>query len=334
MPTLTLKQAARVLSANIALDIPTMLLGAPGIGKSQLATQVAADLKMRLVDFRALLRDPIDLRGLPVPDMVNGTTTWLRPDDLPFLPYTGAPCLVFMDEINTAPMAMQNACLGLVLERRVGQHVLHPETRIVAAGNRQIDRAGVNRMSSALESRFAIYTAESDIDSFAAWYVTTGLPAVVLAFLRFKPNALHDMTPSTNGKWSDPRAWAKVAKVAASNPSDDIRMTQIAGIVGDGHAADFEAFWGMFHRAPRIADIIANPNGVAVPDEPGVLYAISGALARAATRQTAANIFKYGARMPKPFEVCMVTDAIGRDADLKETGAFTGWATANQDITL
>jgi MoxR-like ATPase len=334
MSSLTLKQAARVATANIKLDIPTLLLGAPGLGKSALCSQIALNLNMRLVDFRALLRDPIDLRGLPVPDLASKQTTWLRPDDLPFLPYSGDPCLIFMDEINTAPLAMQNACLGLVLERRVGQHVLHADSRIIAAGNRQEDRAGVNRMSSALVSRFAQYTVESDLDSFAQWYIKTDLPPVVLAFLRFKPDALHDMTPSKNGKWSDPRAWEKVAKIIASNPTDDLRPILVPGIVGDGHAADFEAFHQMFHKAPRIADIIANPSGVSVPNEPGILYAVSGALARATTRTNAGNVFKYAARMPKPFEVCMVTDAIGRDADLQATGAFTQWAIENPDITL
>jgi len=42
---------------------PAFLWGAPGVGKSQLVGQVAAALGLRLIDIRAILLDPVDLRG-------------------------------------------------------------------------------------------------------------------------------------------------------------------------------------------------------------------------------------------------------------------------------
>ncbi len=39
--------------------------GSPGSGKSAVVNQLAADLGIALRDIRALLLDPVDLRGLP-----------------------------------------------------------------------------------------------------------------------------------------------------------------------------------------------------------------------------------------------------------------------------
>ena len=42
---------------------PHWLWGGPGTAKSMIAQQVAADLGREYIDIRALLLDPVDLRG-------------------------------------------------------------------------------------------------------------------------------------------------------------------------------------------------------------------------------------------------------------------------------
>jgi hypothetical protein len=61
---------------RIEADIPAFLWGAPAIGKSQAIDQVAASLNMPVIDWRANLRDPIDVRGLPVTDIKAGLRAW------------------------------------------------------------------------------------------------------------------------------------------------------------------------------------------------------------------------------------------------------------------
>jgi len=82
--------AIAILKSGLSVNVPMFLWGPPGIGKSQIVAQVAADLNLPLIDIRAVLLDPVDLRG--VPSVENGTTRWNPPN---FLPTEGEGVLFF-----------------------------------------------------------------------------------------------------------------------------------------------------------------------------------------------------------------------------------------------
>ena len=45
---------------------PVFIWGPPGVGKSSLVRDIAKKQKMKLLDVRASLLDPTDLRGIPM----------------------------------------------------------------------------------------------------------------------------------------------------------------------------------------------------------------------------------------------------------------------------
>ena len=92
--------------------------GGPGVGKSGVVRQFAERRSLPLRDVRALLLDPVDLRGLPY--LSEGRSKWATPD---FLPQDGAGVL-FLDELNAAPPMVQASCYQLVLDRKLGEYVL------------------------------------------------------------------------------------------------------------------------------------------------------------------------------------------------------------------
>ncbi len=62
---MTPSQIFSALHTLLSAHQPVFLSGAPGVGKSQVVAKVAADRGMALRDIRAVLLDPVDLRGLP-----------------------------------------------------------------------------------------------------------------------------------------------------------------------------------------------------------------------------------------------------------------------------
>src|SRR6056297_3306512 len=46
---------------------PVMIWGPPGVGKSSVIRDIAHDLGIGYIDVRLAQREPIDIRGLPVP---------------------------------------------------------------------------------------------------------------------------------------------------------------------------------------------------------------------------------------------------------------------------
>jgi MoxR-like ATPase len=72
---------SKALAALVPTRRPIYLWGPPGVGKSSLVRQAATSLGLALVDVRATLLDPVDLRGLPRLD--GDTAVWLPPAFLP-----------------------------------------------------------------------------------------------------------------------------------------------------------------------------------------------------------------------------------------------------------
>ena len=71
-------RALAALHTLLGIRQPVFLWGPPGVGKSQLVAQAAAQRGMALRDIRAVLLDPVDLRGLPRID-ATGRTSWCAP---------------------------------------------------------------------------------------------------------------------------------------------------------------------------------------------------------------------------------------------------------------
>lgn len=343
MSTMNVAQAANAIKAYNAANIPAFIWGAPGIGKSDIVAQVAAEASLPLIDVRAVLLDPVDVRGLPA--VQDGRAVWAQPDFLPRADRDGPAGILFLDELNAAPMSVQAAFFQLVLNRRIGEYQLPDGWRIVAAGNRQSDRAAAQRMPSALANRFAHIDVEADVQTWKAWAMRVDLNPLVVAFIDFRKPLLHLMPgakpddtslpaiPADARAFPTPRAWASVAKVA--DAPDDIRPALVAGLVGEGPAAEFEGFVRVWRNLPSIADIIANPDRVTIPNDPATLFAVSGALARKAERKTFDSIMRFARRALGPeFTILMTMDATARDAGLKETRAFVDWATENQGVAL
>ena len=80
--TLRPGELADTLALLVEARQPAIVWGPPGCAKSQIAQQVAADAGRQYIDVRALLLDPVDLRGIPWRDG-DDRTRWARPAFLP-----------------------------------------------------------------------------------------------------------------------------------------------------------------------------------------------------------------------------------------------------------
>jgi MoxR-like ATPase len=107
---------ATLLQKN--LKTSTMVWGPPGIGKSSIVQQLAQENDFDFVDLRLSQLAPTDLRGLPVAEA--GLSKWYPPE---FLPQEGRGIL-FLDELNMAPPALQGVAQQLILDRQIGSYRL------------------------------------------------------------------------------------------------------------------------------------------------------------------------------------------------------------------
>jgi hypothetical protein len=318
------------LKILIRIQQPVFVWGPPGVGKSQVVAQVAARQGLALTDIRAVLLDPVDLRGLPRIDQEN-RAGWCPPD---FLPRDGNGIL-FLDELNAAPPLVQAACYQLVLDRRIGEYRLPDGWCVVAAGNRETDRAVTHRMPSALANRFVHLNFEVDLDDWLDWAQSRDIAAEVVSFVRFRPNLLHAFDPQKDNKaFPTPRSWAFVSDVVKSLGTCSVDLELIAGAVGEGAAAEFCGFLQIFRDLPDPAALLEAPETAAIPRDPATLYAVCELLSTRADMENLSRVMAYARRLPPEFSVLLVRDAVRANAAIVGTPAFNDWAAAHGDVVI
>ena len=128
----------KVVQKLIDKKLPVFIWGAPGIGKSSIVKQIAKEQELNFLDLRLSLLDPTDLKGIPFFNAETKEGVWAKPSFLPSI--EGSKGILFLDEINTAPPAVQASAYQLILDRKVGEYELPEGWSIVAAGNRENDR--------------------------------------------------------------------------------------------------------------------------------------------------------------------------------------------------
>ncbi|TFL18060.1 AAA family ATPase [Jannaschia formosa] len=233
-------RAGHAAQASGGLTASWMLHGRPGIGKTEIVQQLAAETGARLHDLRLTTIEPSDLRGLPFYDHDARRTVWYPPEDLP----DGATrAILFLDELTAAAPTLQPTVYGLLQERRIGGWTLPPDTFVVAAGNDVEDGAIAYEMGTALSDRLIHLNIRAEATDWLRGYaVPRGVHPAVAAFIRTRPDLL-DTTEESLRRGDTvactPRAWARVSDVLRAVPDRVLRDVMIAGIVGEAPAAEF-----------------------------------------------------------------------------------------------
>ena len=310
-PRASIEAMITILSAGL---IPN-LLGGPAIGKSACVHKVASTFNLKLIDVRASGLLPEDINGMGA--VVDGHAKFLPfkdkfPLDTMEVPAGFNGWLLFLDELTNASREVQAALYQLLLDRQVGDHKLHPQVFIVAAGNRVSDRAAANAMGTALQSRVVSLEIEPNLDewledvAFPANYdprLTSFLLSSRGQFYTFNPQSREELT------FSAPRTLSMLNDLLVNqdyplNVNDAGSLPIIAGTVGSDTAAKFHIHCTTTLNLPKMADIIARPDTTPLPDSSALIYGVVTSAISYINENTPAieveRITQYLMRMPSP----------------------------------
>jgi len=250
------KAAKRSIRKAIQTRRPTFLWGPPGIGKSDIVKQIGVDAGREVVDVRLALWEPTDIKGIPYYNADQGKMVWAPPAELPT--DADSKAIIFLDELNSAPPAVQAAAYQLILNRRVGTYELPKGVDVVAAGNREGDRGVTYRMPAPLANRFIHLEMKIDFDDFQEWAVMNSVHPEVVGYVGFAKQDLYDFDPKSPSKaFATPRSWVFVSDLLKDDDCDiDTLHNLIAGAVGDGLAVKFMAHRKIAGRLPKAEDIL------------------------------------------------------------------------------
>ncbi|MFC5767505.1 AAA family ATPase [Actinacidiphila bryophytorum] len=299
------------LTLAVAADLPVLLWGEPGIGKTAALGQLAGSLELPLTTVIASVHEPSDFSGLPVvgdDPAVQGVA--MAPPDWAVRLVRAGRGLLFLDELSTAPPAVQAALLRVVLERRVGALRLPPGVRIVAAANPRSSAADGWELSPPLANRFVHLQWAHDHDvvvrGLGGTWPRATLPRLaadgltdavafarraVCTFLAVRPALVHQLPTSEarrGGAWPSPRSWDMalrlVAFATAAGSSREVLSLLVRGTVGDGQGLELLA-WLDRMDLPDPEALLADPGAAMLPERGDLRQAVLDGVVAAVRRE-------------------------------------------------
>ena len=323
---------ASTLDVLIKKQRPVAIEGAPGGGKTTIVHEVADRLGLPIIE-KHMPTMLVEDFGIPYPDAGGTSFSYKLPDWYPYKgkPGTEAGGVLLFDDRNQANADLQKVLANIQQARNLHGVPLADGWSVVSTGNRQSDRAGANRVLSHLRNRETVLEFETHLDDSTSWMLDNGVRPEVIAFIRFRPNLLHDFDPQRDAN-PTPRAWVEGVSAILGEVPAEAEYECFKGAIGQGAAAEFVGFMKIYRKLPNPDAVLMNPTTADVPTDPATLYALSGALANRATEGNLERMVTYTDRMPDEFSVLAMSMAVRRDTDLTSTQAFTKWAVGHQDV--
>jgi hypothetical protein len=304
----------------IQAGVPPLIIGEPGTGKTSMVRGVAEYYKVHLEVILGSIIEPADIGGMPVVD--HNTTVDIAGQKYPSLrmvPIGAAVraslaqegCIIFLDELNTAPPAVFAALLRVALEKRFGEHQMpFNKTAIVAAMNPVEMAAGGNVLPPALANRFEHIPMKVNAASWASNFRTnfravnaalgkfTGEFQVgvideaehkrhrdsIASFIERRPDLLlsyPEQQADASGPWASPRSIENASKCLAVCKDENRAFKHVEYNCGRQWATEYFTWLGQQQSLVNPEEALANPMGFDMPKRIDQRTAMIDAIARA-----------------------------------------------------
>jgi hypothetical protein len=244
------------IHAYLDADIPILLWGDPGTGKTATIVSLAQQKGVHLEIVIGSTLDPTDL-GRPVVQE-DGSICLVPPpwvsrirgalDD-------GKTAWLFLDELTSAPPSVQAALLRVVNERVVSDTSIEG-CRMIAAANPEASATAMTPLSHSTANRWAHLPWQVDVQEWCTGEMSgwgkpdpdlAELRTLVTSWVQHNHSALldppDDIAEDVRG-WASPRSWSAAVRVirTVDTLKADIGREFLASLVGKGAAIEFVAW--------------------------------------------------------------------------------------------
>jgi hypothetical protein len=253
--------------------VPLNIVGKSGGGKSERVAQACRMVELPYQVVFPASKQPEDFGGAPFATEDGIVIECILPQANKLM--NQGRGVLHLDELSTARPAVQAAALGLVNDRRVGDHLLPPQVRVLCAMNPAEYAAGGFILEAPLANRlmhveynmptvdeWVDWLTDSSTQSFqnvsnaenqvrAGWHTHwTKIRGLLAGFMRANGTKLHQQPlpddPHAGGAWPSPRMWNWAGRaIAASrclNMPKEIENIIIQGCVGEGILREWSAW--------------------------------------------------------------------------------------------
>ena len=238
-------QVSEAVIAAIDADIPTMLVGSPGTGKTAFVTHLAAQRRVLLTTLIGSTMDPTDLGYMLVKNgsVVVDPPAWAK--QIHKVLETRGAAWLFLDEFTSMPPSVMAAFLRVVNERFVGQLNLRG-CRIIGAMNPVEQAANGNDLDAASKNRWCfvpwdVNVAEWIEGSLRNWGIEDREGQIdartfIASYIRLNPSKLVGKPMDTENGYPSPRAWTNLSCALTclnATPRNAV-LSSVGGVLAGG----------------------------------------------------------------------------------------------------
>ena len=322
------RQTRQFVTECLRAGLVPFVQSSPGMGKSSIMKSVAEEYELEVIDHRLSTSAPEDLSGLPRFNE-RGYAEFVPFADL--FPIEGTPLpehkqgwMLFLDEFNQATKSVQSASYKLILDRMTGQKKLHEKVVITAAGNLATDRAIVNVLGTAMQSR--VVHIEMEIN-FNEWLEDVALKQNydrrIIGFLAQFPSKLMTFDPNhTDKTFCCPRTWEFMNRLLAVTDVTDDRVALYGGTISPGIAAEFVQFTKIYGSLINIREVITNPATAPLPEGAPMKWATVSMLMEKVDAKNFNALAEYMSRFDLTFRVLFFRSVLVRNPEFRNLDAF------------
>lgn len=204
---------------------PVLLLGAPGIGKTQIMEQIARECQVALVSYTITHHTRQSAIGLPFISkkdyggkefsVTEYTMSEIVASVYDKMEETGLKeGILFIDEINCVSETLAPAMLQFLQCKTFGNHAIPEGWIIVAAGNPPEYNKSVREFDVVTMDRVKKIQVEPDFSVWKEYAYQEGIHPAILSYLNLRTNYFYQMESTVEGrKFATPRGWEDLSRM-------------------------------------------------------------------------------------------------------------------------
>lgn len=213
------------LEIPVVRQRPVFLLGAPGVGKTAIMEQVAAELGIALVSYAMTHHTRQSAVGLPVIkhkvyDGVETEVTEYTMSEIIATMYdtmeqTGIKeGILFLDEINCVSETLAPSMLQFLQYKEFGNHRIPDGWVVVTAGNPPEFNKSVREFDVVVMDRLKVLEVVPEYTSFREYAYENGIHPAIINFLDLKKEYFYHIENTVKGRsYVTARGWEDLSQI-------------------------------------------------------------------------------------------------------------------------
>jgi len=344
--SVSLQECANLI-ATVGDTVTVLAQGEMGIGKSSMLKMLQAKFPDHFVCYGDMTTKDVGDFLVPKIRSLNGVEVCSFIPNEEFGFHFDKPIILMLDEIGKASKAVMNACLRLMLERKLGTFSLPEGSIVFATTNLANEAIGDNLPPHARNRISVVKVRKPSADEWIEWALDNDITPEVLLTVKQFPQMLasfEDFDKASDNEYiydprtprpafCTPRSMQKASEIIKkSKPLGlNIMAHALKGTIGNRATYDMLSIIQLNDELPDWDTILANPDKCAIPKSPSAVCMLVYSAIQRLEKDEISKWMRYLERLSKEAQGLFATSIMrtSKKTTVGTNQGFIKWATAN-----